>query len=191
MNPANATRSNLDEIAHVVSRMRWYCALTEHFLEKDHVDGFQSIWLHLEERILFLYKVILLYQMKSVCSYYRHRGYEFLQDLANWNHWDDDIKTIGAAEDTLRNDLDQYINVQGKDMLGRLFRHATKMNDELGSFHQTLQDFLFFQKSNVDEKNRQCLRDLFVVDPQDDMKKIEKNKDTLLSEANEWIFQTE
>ncbi|EHK47241.1 hypothetical protein TRIATDRAFT_217787 [Trichoderma atroviride IMI 206040] len=191
MNPANATRSNLDGIAHVVSRMRWYCALTEHFLEKDHVDGLQSIWLHLEEKILFLYKVILLYQMKSVCSYYRHRGYEFLQDLANWNHWDDDIKTIRAAEDSLRNDLEQYINVQGKDMLGRLFRHATKMNDELGSFHQTLQDFLIFQKSNVDEKNKQCLRDLFVVDPQDDMKKIEKNKDALLSEANEWIFQTE
>lgn len=191
VNPANATRSNLDGIAHVVSRMRWYCALTEHFLEKDHVDGLKSIWLYLEAKILLLYRVILLYQMKSVCSYYRHRGYEFLQDLANWNHWDDDIKTIRAVEDNLRNDLDQYINFQGKDTLGRLFRHATKMNDMLESFHQTLQDFVIFQKSNVDEKNKQCLRDLFVVDPQDDMKKIEKNKDTLLSEANEWIFQTE
>lgn len=171
--------------------MRWYCALTEYLLENDDVDGSKVIWPQLEEKIVSLYRALLLYQMKSVCFYYRHRGYEFLRDLANWNHWDDNIKTVRAAEDDLRNDIDQYIQIQGKDILGQLFQNATKTNELLESFHQTLQDFVIFQKSNVDEKNKQCLRDLFVVDPQDDMKKIEKNKDSLLSEVNEWIFQME
>ncbi|KAM0520629.1 hypothetical protein ACHAPE_003026 [Trichoderma viride] len=191
MNPANAAKSNLDGIAHVVSRMTWYCALTEYLLDKDHIDELESIRPQLEKKILSLYKVLLLYQMRSVCSYYRHRGYEFLRGLANWDHWEDDLKTVKETEDALCSDLDRYIKVREKDMLGQVLQHATKTNELLGSFHQTLQDFVVFQKSNVDEKNKQCLRDLFVVDPQDDMKKIERNKDTLLSEANEWIFQME
>jgi Cdc6-like AAA superfamily ATPase len=191
MNPANAAKSNLDGIAHVVSRMTWYCALTEYLLEKDHIDELESIRPQLEKKILSLYKVLLLYQMRSVCSYYRNRGYEFLRGLANWDHWEDDLKTVKETEDALCSDLDRYIKVREKDMLGQLLQHATKTNELLGSFHQTLQDFVVFQKSNVDEKDKQCLRDLFVVDPQDDMKKIERNKDTLLSEANEWIFQME
>ncbi len=33
-NPAQATKSNLAGIAHIISRMNWYCALTEHLLSK-------------------------------------------------------------------------------------------------------------------------------------------------------------
>ncbi|KAL7919851.1 WD40-repeat-containing domain protein [Trichoderma austrokoningii] len=190
MNPVKATKSNLDGIAHVVSRMRWYCALTEYLLEKQHVDE-TVIQPQIGEQILSLYKALLLYQMKSVCSYYRHQGYEFLRNLANLNHWDDDIQTVRAAEDVLRNDMDQYIKIKEGDTLGQLLQSAKETSELLGDLHQTLQDLVIFQKSNVDEKNKQCLRDLFVVDPQDDMKKIERNKDTMLSEANEWIFQME
>jgi len=43
----------------------------------------------------------------------------------------------------------------------------------------------------MDDKDKKCLRDLYVVDPQDDMEKIEKNKDTLLNEAYKWILNLE
>ncbi|OQE38050.1 hypothetical protein PENCOP_c009G07947 [Penicillium coprophilum] len=43
----------------------------------------------------------------------------------------------------------------------------------------------------TDEKDEQCLQDLFVVDPQDDMEKIEKSKDKLLGEAYRWILNTD
>ena len=71
MNPAKATKSNLAGITHVVSRMDWYCALTEHLLDKSNSEigdeSFESILRQLEEEVITLYKTLLLYQMKSVC----------------------------------------------------------------------------------------------------------------------------
>ncbi|KAL7932075.1 hypothetical protein V8C35DRAFT_329060 [Trichoderma chlorosporum] len=191
MIPANATKSNLDGIAYVVSRMEWYCAVSEYLLKTQQVEESRSIWPRLEKEIICLYKALLLYQMKSICSYYQHRGLNFLRDLVNRNDCDDAFEAVKAAEDVLRIDLDQYIKVQEKNMLEQLLQRAKEMTELLGDLRQTLQDLVILQKSNLDEKNKQCLRDLFVVDPQDDMKKIEKNKDTLLSQANSWIFQME
>ncbi|PMD36824.1 hypothetical protein L207DRAFT_532411 [Hyaloscypha variabilis F] len=37
LNPPKATKSNLTGINYVVSRMYWYCALTEHLLHKDNI----------------------------------------------------------------------------------------------------------------------------------------------------------
>ncbi|KAL7797842.1 WD40-repeat-containing domain protein [Trichoderma afarasin] len=190
-NPAKATKSNLDGMAHVISRMEWYCSLTDCLMEKDYVDESGLILSRLEKEIISLYKALLQYQMNSICSYYRHQGLQFLRGLANLDSWENDYKSIRDAEDVLRHDLDQYIKVQGKTMLEGLLGRAKGMVELLGDLRQTLQDIVIHQKSNLDERNKQCLRDLFVVDPQDDMKKIEKNKDTLLSEANNWIFQME
>ncbi|KAF3076958.1 hypothetical protein CFAM422_000570 [Trichoderma lentiforme] len=190
-NPAKATKSNLDGMAHVISRMEWYCSLTDCLMEKDDVDESGLILSRLEKEIISLYKALLQYQMNSICSYYRHQGLQFLRGLANLDSWENDYKSIRDAEDALRHDLDQYIKVQGKTMLEGLLGRAKGMVELLGDLRQTLQDIVIHQKSNLDERNKQCLRDLFVVDPQDDMKKIEKNKDTLLSEANNWIFQME
>ncbi|KAK3305080.1 uncharacterized protein B0T15DRAFT_502258 [Chaetomium strumarium] len=68
-NPAQATKSNLAGIAHVISRMDWYCALTEHLLKKNNIaagNDFQAVLRQLEERIIKLYKALLLYQMRSL-----------------------------------------------------------------------------------------------------------------------------
>jgi len=37
LNPAQAIKSSLAGIAHVISRIDWFCALTEHLLNKDNV----------------------------------------------------------------------------------------------------------------------------------------------------------
>jgi len=51
--------------------MDWYCALTEHLLDKSNSEigdeSFESILRQLEEEVITLYKTLLLYQMKSVC----------------------------------------------------------------------------------------------------------------------------
>ncbi|KAL5088777.1 hypothetical protein Trisim1_006192 [Trichoderma cf. simile WF8] len=190
-NPAKAIKSNLDGMVHVISRMEWYCSLTECLMEKDDANESGLILSQLEKKIISLYKALLQYQMKSICFYYQHQGLQILRELANLDSWETDYRTIRDAEDVLRHDLDQYIKVQGKTMLEELLGRAKGMVELLGDLRQTLQDIVIHQKSNLDERNKQCLRDLFVVDPQDDMKKIEKNKDTLLSEANNWIFQME
>jgi hypothetical protein len=43
----------------------------------------------------------------------------------------------------------------------------------------------------MNEEDTKCRRELFVVDPQDDMETIEKKKDRLLDDTYEWILDTE
>jgi hypothetical protein len=42
----------------------------------------------------------------------------------------------------------------------------------------------------MDEEDTKCLRDLFVVDPQDDIETIEMKKDKFLDDAYKWILDT-
>jgi hypothetical protein len=64
-NPAGATQSNLEGIAHVISRMEWYCALAEHLLNKKNImignESFEGVWVQLEKAVITLYKALLLY----------------------------------------------------------------------------------------------------------------------------------
>ncbi|KAK3381182.1 hypothetical protein B0H63DRAFT_197445 [Podospora didyma] len=65
LNPVQAIESNLVGIAHVISRMDWYCALTEHILSQNNIvvrkESFKSVQFRLENRIVELYKALLLY----------------------------------------------------------------------------------------------------------------------------------
>ncbi|KAL6700276.1 WD40 repeat-like protein [Trichoderma pleuroticola] len=189
LNPAKATRSNLSGIVHVVSRMDWYCALTEHLLSEDCVnESLEMILLQLEAKVLALYKALLLYQMKSVCFYYRQQGLVFLRNLVRWDDWDTDLKAVEDAEATLQKDSDQYNKFHAKSALAQLVGRSKSMEELLGDIHRALREFLTLQKElQLDEIERKCRWDLRVVDPRDDMKKIENKKDTLLPEAYEWI----
>ncbi|PNP45936.1 hypothetical protein THARTR1_10878 [Trichoderma harzianum] len=193
LNPAKATRSNLSGIVHVVSRMDWYCALTEHLLSEDCVnESLEMILLQLEAKVLALYKALLLYQMKSVCFYYRQQGLVFLRNLVRWDDWVTDLKAVEDAEATLQKDSDQYNKFHAKSALAQLVERAKNMEELLGDIHRTLREFLTLQKElQLDEIDRKCRWDLRVVDPRDDMKKIENKKDTLLPEAYEWVLGTE
>ncbi|KAM7187580.1 hypothetical protein V8F33_011136 [Rhypophila sp. PSN 637] len=65
LNPVKATKSNLEGITHVISRMDWYCALTEHILSQNNIvvgkESFESVQLQLEKMVIKLYRVLLLY----------------------------------------------------------------------------------------------------------------------------------
>ncbi|OAQ74440.1 Vegetative incompatibility protein HET-E-1 [Purpureocillium lilacinum] len=195
-NPAKATNSNLAGITHVVSRMEWYCALTVHLLEDDSVmirdETHTAVLRQLEEKVLALYKALLLYQMKSVCCYYRHQGYVFLRALANLDDWDADLKTVNDAEETVRADWEQYNKIRGKNTLSQVLNRAQEMQRLLGDIQQTLQDFVVQQKAvRRDDVEAACRRDLCVVDPQHDMERIQSNKDDLFEDAYKWILQTD
>ena len=62
-------------------------------------ESFKSILQQLEKTVVALYKALLLYQMKSVCSYYQNQGLVFLRGLANLDDWDGDLKNVTDAED--------------------------------------------------------------------------------------------
>lgn len=62
------------------------------------------------------------------------------------------------------------------------------MEELFRDLSQNIRELIAQNKTDSDEK---CLQDLFVVDPQDDMEKIQRNKDMLLDEAYKWVLNTE
>ncbi|KAJ9131101.1 Vegetative incompatibility protein HET-E-1 [Pleurostoma richardsiae] len=195
-NPGKATRSNLEGIAHVIARMDWYCALAEHLLDEDSIDvgnkSFGAVLQQLEERVISLYKTLLLYQMKSVRSYYRNSTLVFLRGLANLDDWDSDLKRITDAEDDVKADSDQFVRQHTRKALAALMKNSIEMKEQLGDICQTLQDLMTAQKeARRDDIEMACRRDLRVLDPQDDMDRIEKNKDKLFDDAYRWVFDTQ
>jgi hypothetical protein len=176
--------------------MGWYCALSKHLLSWDDIDkgneSFKEVIQKLQERLVSLYKALLQYQMKSVCSYYRHQGYVFLRSLAYLDDWDADLKTITDAEDALQKDSDQYNKLHAKNALGRLVDRAQGMEERLGDIHQTLRDFVTSQETTRrDDMEAACRRDLRVVDPYHDMERIESSKGGLVDDAYRWILHTQ
>ncbi|KAH6636427.1 hypothetical protein F5144DRAFT_508878 [Chaetomium tenue] len=193
-NPAQAMKSNLAGLAHVISRMDWYCALTEHLLNKKNVatgKDIQAVLRQLERSIVELYKALLQYQMKSVCSYHRNRSLDFFRGMLNLDDWDGDLKGVTDAEAIVQNDTAQFFQEQTKISLGKLVEHAEGMERRLGDIRQDIRDFISLQKdARRDDIESACRRDLRVVDPQHDMERIEKSKDELLDDAYKWILRT-
>ena len=209
--PARVSASNLEGITYVMSRMDWYCVLTDKLLtivngdnitDRDNNVNKQdianeahsplSVRKLLEQRVVELYKAILLYQMKSVCTYYRNHYKEFFLNLVDLKGWDGARTNVTTAENTLKADWAQYSFVQVNDLWGILINHTGKMGTQLGNISETLRDVITQQKEmQGGEKQKQCLRDLYYVDPQDDMQRILEEKENLLKGAYEWIFEDE
>lgn len=61
----------------------------------------KSIREQLEQRVIELYKAILLYQIKSVCSYYRNQYKEIFLSLLELKDWDSARTDIENAENSL------------------------------------------------------------------------------------------
>jgi N-terminal domain of NWD NACHT-NTPase/NACHT domain len=204
-NPAKARKSNLEGMTYVISRMDWYCVLTDHLLNNVNEDNIangeniinrgrspQSVRKQLEQRIIELYKAILLYQMKSVCSYYWNQYKEFFLNLVDLKDWDGTRTNVESAEKTLKEDWEQHRNVQAMDLWDKLVKLTEKNQSLLGDIGQTLNEFIALQKViREDDENQKCLQDLRVVSPQDDIVRIEKEKEELLDDAYQWIFEDE
>ncbi|KAK3364935.1 hypothetical protein B0T24DRAFT_683586 [Lasiosphaeria ovina] len=174
-NPAQATISNPAAIAYVISGMDWYYALTKHLLNKSNIiagNEFQAILHRLEETVVKLYKAILFYQMKSVYSYYRNQGLVFLRGMLGLDDWDGDLKLVTDVEATIKKDAAQY------------YQERTKTFSRRACFISSQKD------ARRDDIEAACRRDIYIVDPQYNIERIEKNKDELLDDAYKRILRT-
>lgn len=175
--------------------MDWYCSLVDHLLdERSIVEGKEPpevVTQRLETLVLDLYKSLLLYQMKSVSSYYRQSGLTYLRELAAWDKWDADLKAITTAEEALRAASVQYNTQSSLERLSELMQDGDKMQSTLGNIHQDLQDFISTQKQKVtDDKDSACLRDLFLIDPMRELERLERKTDKLIDIAFSWVMGT-
>jgi hypothetical protein len=100
--------------------MDWYCVLTDQLLkhangdniankddmvnEEGGVNGGETpkdLRNMLKLKVINLYKATLLYQMKSVCSYYKNVFKELSLQLLDLKGWDDAREDVVNAEDSL------------------------------------------------------------------------------------------
>jgi len=180
INPTKEAEANRTGIVYVIRRMNWYWNLSGLLLKENTVDGGSSAGLRyeLEKRIVDLYKALLSYQMKSVCSYYRHRGLGFVRDIFKLDDWDGNLKSVQDAENTVLQDSEIY-NTQ------KLISHHEQNTKLFQDIHRSLQDQTSMQ---MDKEDKQCLQDLRLTDPSADMRRIEESKGGLLKDSYVWIL---
>jgi hypothetical protein len=165
-NPIKETETNRDGVVHVIKWMNWYWSLSSSLLKEstDDANELSGMRRELENQIVDLYKVLLTYQIKSVCSYYRHRGLVFLRDIVKLDDWDGDLKAVLDAENRFRQYSKAYTTQQTNSHLEQLVTNQ-------GS-----------------EKDQQCLKDLRPTDPRHDKTRIEQTKGGLLRDSYRWIL---
>lgn len=179
--PAKASRANSSGIKLVNSKMDWYNSLADQLLMDNNIVGanLAKIRLELEKDILNLYKALILYQVKSVCSYYRHHGLVFLRGFIALDDWTGDLQAVTDAEDILRKNSEQY--------------HTQELRELVKRQLISLKDIADIQKELDQEKeDRQVLQDLRAgVDPRDEISNIRDRKDRLVEDSYKWILGTD
>jgi len=165
-NPVKATEANRKGINYVVKRMGWYWSLSGNLLKDlpDHADKLSGVRHELENQIVDLYRELLSYQIKSVCSYYRNRGLVLLRDVIKLDDWDADLGAIRDAEKRFQHDAQTYNAQQVTSHLEQLVGHA------------------------LSEKDQQCLKHLRLTDPRDDKARMERIKGGLLQDSYRWVL---
>lgn len=196
MNPGQSAKANLDGIAYVTTRMRWYCSLSEHLLSKQFIKldvkkSFEDVVDKLEDKVVELYKKLLVFQMKSVCSYYQNQGWTFLKGILDLDGWAEMLASVKEDEAALEKDSDFYNKLESRNRLGQIVQNGQELQQTLGDFHQTLKDYILSQMSKeMDKEYQNCLKDLYKVNPQEQIEAIQGKSDTLLPQAYKWVLRT-
>ncbi|KAM0516054.1 hypothetical protein ACHAPE_005677 [Trichoderma viride] len=174
-NPIASAEANRNGIEYVIKRMDWYWNLSSVILKESPNDdggGLGSIRRELETQVVDLYKALLLYEIKSVCLYYRSRGLVLLRDIAKLDDWNGDIRAIQNAERTFNDGSNTLVDLKKVSNLEHLVKYA-----EMQSTTQ------------MTREDQQCMKDLRLTDPSADKKRIEQTKGGLLHNAYIWILE--
>lgn len=183
-NPIKETEENRKSIHYVIIRMGWYWDLSSRLFKErgPNDESYAGLRSGLEEQLIHLYRELLSYQMKSVCSYYRNRGLVFLKDLVQLHGWDGQMNDIDKIATICDESINQYTMQQHLDF-------NQQQLQSLGDINNNLQDLPSQQRNlQQEEKNSNCLRDLRLTDPNHDMERIEDTKGRLVSESSTWIL---
>jgi DNA replication protein DnaC len=202
LNPGETAKSNRDGIAYVVSRMNWYNALTDHLLLNNKnktsvTTPSESVQEQLKRKIIDLYKAILFYQMNSVRYYFRNQVVNFLLQLGKFDDFEAARNAVEKAETDFQSDWNLYKEVQASDLRGGLVQSAENMEKQLRAISQTLKELVNLHidlvalqnEMHIDHKRIECLQDLRLINPQDDMTRIENDKENLFYGAYKWILE--
>jgi len=150
----------------------------------------ESVVEKLKPKVFELYKAILLYQMRAVHSYYRNQGWNFFLQAWNFDDWDGALANIDNLEKTLVNDWGTYDRARAASVRSEHLDITKKIEDHVADIRQTLKGHFDQQNKRYRDKEvNRLLSDLCVVNPQDDVKRIENEKEDLVEDCYKWILE--
>lgn len=182
-NPAKETEANRKGLEYICSSMNWYWELSRRFLGESDVDAalYGGLRWELKQQIVDLYKALLLYQIMSVCSYYRNRLLVFLRDMVQLDDWDGSLDSVKSQEDTVRERFSSYLEQTTLDYQKKDSGFLQEISKNV------LAQALQLRDMQEEKKDNKCLQHLFLTDPATDMKKIQEERESLISESCHWI----
>ena len=149
--------------------MKWYSSLSKLLLEEtpQNDERFAELRGLLADRILDLYKVLLKYIIKSICTYYRKPVLQHLRDLVKFDDWSGSLGDVIKAETSVKAAASDFGVRQANSYLGLLVNmHISKAQDEI-------------------------MQKLCVVDMTAEIESLQKRKDHLLADSYKWILNNQ
>lgn len=153
-----------------MNQMDWYCELAM-FLFGNQDGSTGEFRRELRTKLIDLYKKLLSYAIRSICSYYCHRGLSFLGDLIKLSDWQGALEEIQDAEAFFSAQFQAFQSIDLGQDVKQLVVHAKSEQE--------------YRKTDDDNK---CLRDLHVTDPRGDKKRIERTKGGLMQDSWRWVL---
>ena len=96
---AKESKSNRDGITQVVEKMKWYSSLSRLLLDQDKdTENLTGLRHRLADKIIDLYKAILIYIMKSVCAYNQNQALNALRNMLRLDKWSGTLGAVTEAE---------------------------------------------------------------------------------------------
>ncbi|KXH33074.1 hypothetical protein CSIM01_05209 [Colletotrichum simmondsii] len=189
-NPLKAPSDNRKGLTEVVSKMEWYWGLSELLLEEENSGPpFEELRGRLEKDIVQLYQKLLLYQMKSVCRFFKSEVGGIFKDLVQGDDWIGQLDDIKAASTAVDQRSKEYNSQKRYKRLNDLASNAELQHKKLTEMLEAI-DFQTKrqEKTQQDQDDRKCLNDLFQTDPRDDKDRIQKTKGGLLRDCYDDIL---
>ncbi|KKF92354.1 Vegetative incompatibility protein HET-E-1 [Ceratocystis platani] len=146
--------------------------------------------IQLKKNIIELFEKLLLYQIRSICLYHRNQAATVLRDVFLIDNWAEKLSDIEKAERSVQYYMEQYNSQESQLKMDKLNNTAAALQASLGNIYAEIQSQAKHQtKTQEDDKDQQCLRDLFVTNPHKDKKNIEDKKGGLLKDSYKWILE--
>ncbi|ETS01555.1 hypothetical protein M419DRAFT_80502, partial [Trichoderma reesei RUT C-30] len=183
-NSIQEAKANQKGMVYVISRMDWYWHLPDILLEGDQSEPAPSALRdRTEKHIVDLYHKLLLYQMKSVCRYYRQHGSVLWRDAIKTDDWTGQLDDIRHAEAIVQEETRAFNGLEIHRRLAEIDRSSRILQSDIQGFWPKLQERILSQ----DEER--CLKDLRVTDPRDDKSRIELTNGGLLQGVYGWAIK--
>lgn len=146
-------------------------------LDEDAADKSTGLQGELESHIVELYQKLLSYQIRCAIVYHKSRTATIVRDAIKLNDWAAQIRAIENAEAAVQREARQYNSEQVKLNLQTLANTAKHQETKLQDIHSAIQDQDQLQENrDRNDRDQQCLTDLFLTYPKHDKTRIQETK---------------